>query len=415
MTDLARPSGTTFATAQPQANYNKTSPQSQSPSQYPIYTEQPQTTMPELTCSVTDCGWKTEDVDSIAAAALLNSHMFNHTARLQGNINPVRASAQKLPRPTISTNSTPEEWRYFCDKWTNYKSATGIQGDEIIFHLTDCCDNKLQLNVFRTHGNLKGKSESDALAAIKELAVQKENKTVARATLLQTKQDYGEPITSYVARLKGLASSCEYSMTKKCTQDHDVTFDYAEIIIRDVVVTGINDPEIQADILGHTDQDMKLEALIKFIEAKEDGKKSIALLNPQAASGIKSQFQRQKKQFMTTQRRPFRGITPSNKDFKKETPHTGKKPLVECRYCGFTGHGYSRVREARKGVCPAIDIQCTKCGYFDHFGRKCEKSSSPATQGTSAIATDGKSNIQNSDELENDAVLLTAGGISINE
>ena len=363
--------------------------------------------MPELPCSVTGCTWKTLDVAYAAGAALLNSHMFNHT---QGNN--VRTSAQRIPRPTLSPKCTPEEWRYFNNKWNDYKSATGIQGSEIIIHLTDCCDPTLQLNIFRTHGKLTGKTEEEALETIKQMAVQKENKTVTRATLLQTKQDLGEPITSYVARLKGLASSCEYYSTRSCTSGHEVTINYADDIIRDVVVTGINDTEIQADILGHTNQDMTLEELVKFIEAKEDGKKSIVLLNPQAASGIKSQFQRQKKQSFTAERRPFKYIPPSTKDAKKEKPQTDKTPII-CSYCGLTGHGNTKSRETRKGVCPAIDQQCNKCGIRDHYGRQCRRSTHRPT--TSAIDTDRIYNTQEFDETENDAILLTASGISINE
>ena len=49
---------------------------------------------------------------------------------------------------------------------------------------------------------------------------------------------------------------------------------YTENILRDVLVRGLADSEVQLDLLGDKNQDMALEEFFHFIEAKEAGKPS---------------------------------------------------------------------------------------------------------------------------------------------
>ena len=53
-----------------------------------------------------------------------------------------------------------------------------------------------------------------------------------------------------------------------------VEVNYTDNILRDVVTRGIADSEIQLDLLGDKNQDMTLEEVFQFIEAKESGKRS---------------------------------------------------------------------------------------------------------------------------------------------
>ena len=49
-------------------------------------------------------------------------------------------------------------------------------------------------------------------------------------------------------------------------------------MVRDTLIRGLEDPEIRQDILGHENQDMALELVLKLVEAKESGKRSEASL-----------------------------------------------------------------------------------------------------------------------------------------
>jgi len=56
-------------------------------------------------------------------------------------------------------------------------------------------------------------------------------------------------------------------------------------LLKDYVIRGVYDQEIQLDILGNQDQEMSLESLIKFIEAKESGR-SAHRLNDKVAQPV---------------------------------------------------------------------------------------------------------------------------------
>ena len=82
---------------------------------------------------------------------------------------------------------------------------------------------------------------------------------VARVTLHNMKQDRGEPIRAYGARLRGQAGVCKF--TQQC-DNCNADVDYTEAILRDVLCQGLEDSEIQLDLLGDKNQDMTLEQIL---------------------------------------------------------------------------------------------------------------------------------------------------------
>ena len=151
-------------------------------------------------------------------------------------------------------------------------AATRITGKDRILQLLECCDESLRKDLTRsTISSLTEKTEDQVLEAIRILAVREENIMVARVTLSHMCQDRDETIRSFGARLQGQASVCMFTIDcPNCT--HKV--DYTETIMRDVLCRGLQDSDIQLDLLGHTNQDMTLEEIFRFIEAKEAGKRS---------------------------------------------------------------------------------------------------------------------------------------------
>ena len=103
--------------------------------------------------------------------------------------------------------------------------ATKLSGTDKVIQLLECYDEQLQKDLTRNAGGtLTGKTEDEVLAAIKTLAVREENVMVARVTLHNMKQDRGEPIRAYGARLRGQANVCRF--TQQCTN-----VDYTEVIL----------------------------------------------------------------------------------------------------------------------------------------------------------------------------------------
>ena len=122
------------------------------------------------------------------------------------------AKAKKVKRPCISSSGTTEDWHYFIYRWSDYEKATKLSETDRVIQLLQCCDDQLRRDLTQNAGGtLTEKTENEVLAAMKILAVREENVMVARVTLHNMKQDRGEPIRAYGARLRGQAGVCKFT------------------------------------------------------------------------------------------------------------------------------------------------------------------------------------------------------------
>ena len=283
----------------------------------------------------------------MVAAALITTHATAHG--LPHSATPV-AKAEKVKRPCISSAGTTEDWQYFTSRWSDYVEATKLSGTDKVIQLLECCDDQLRRDLTRNAGGtLVGKTEVEVLAAMKILAVREENVMVARVTLHNMKQDRGEPVRAYGARLRGQASVCKF--VQQCT-NCQANVNYTEAILRDVLCRGLEDPEIQLELLGDKNQDMTLEQILKFVEAKEAGKRSATrLFLPHVTDAITgSTYKRQKR------------------DIAEEPSLKDQDP---CSYCGKRGHGKNAPARLRRKGCPAYGTVCSHCGKDHHFESVC--------------------------------------------
>lgn len=310
----------------------------------------------DINCSVTDC---TTQWDSNLPVDVLTRLIDLHI-RVAHPINPatpttsfVTPKAEKVRRPTIAASGTSEEWAYFEQRWSEYKAATHLTGLEVIYQLLECCDEPLRKDLTRTYGSLTGGDEQAALAAVRTLAVRSENIMVARVQLQQMRQDRDEPVRAFAARLRGQAGVCSFMINCKCNPSTEVN--YSDMMIRDVLIRGLEDDEIRLDILADSNQDITLEQSIKLIEAKESGKRSASRLNNGTVSAaISSAYKsRDKAQFIQ----------------RKQTATSQLR--INCSYCGKPGHGQSRLEREKK--CAAYGHQCAKCGIPHHHESVCRR------------------------------------------
>ena len=187
-------------------------------------------------------------------------------------------------------------------------------------------------------------TEEQVLGAMKTLAIREENTMVARVTLHNMRQDRDEPVRAFGARLRGQASVCRF--TQECPScEADV--DYTEAMIKDVLCRGLEDSEIQMDLLGDKNQDMMLEQVLGFVEAKEAGKRSASrLLLPQATDAVtRSSYRKQKK--------------------------APPKDQEACTYCGTRGHEQNAPTRVRRKECPAFGTKCNYCDKNHHYEKMC--------------------------------------------
>ena len=84
--------------------------------------------------------------------------------------------------------------------------------------------------------------------------------------LLALKQDSDERILNYISRVKAKARQCDLAMPCICGK----SVDFKDNITLYMLVAGVNDPEIQEDLL--TEEDLSLETAEKKAIAKESAK-----------------------------------------------------------------------------------------------------------------------------------------------
>jgi hypothetical protein len=297
--------------------------------------------MPKYKCPFPACDYETEDVTDDLAAVLISVHSKGaHSTAPTTTATPNwTAKIEKVRRPTVSSAGSSEEWSYFLTRWQDYVEATKVEGKDKVIQLLECCDEQLRKDLTRNAGgSLTNKSTEEVMEAIKKLAVRDENTMVARVHLHNMRQDRDETIRSFSARLRGQAGVCKFLVAcPECNTE----VNYTENVLRDVVTRGLADDEIQLDLLGDTNQNMTLEEVLQFIEAKESGKRSAGrLLQTQGAEATRSQYRNTKHSDLRNRRTE-----------KTET----------CLYCGKQGHGHKAPPKTRKQECPAYGNICQLC------------------------------------------------------
>ena len=240
-----------------------------------------------------------------------------------------------------------------------------MAGPDVVSQLLECCDDRLRKDLTRANGGtLTTKTEAEVLKAMEALSVRRENIMVARVTLHNMSQDRDENIRSFGACIKGQAGTCKYVTT--CLADEcGADVDFTESILRDVLARGIADQEIQLDLLGNQNQDMSLEEMLAFVEAKESWKRSASrLLDAQGANTVNSAYRRSKMQ---------------ESSGKRPDPKMGQQDRQQatCSYCGGCGHGKRSPPNVRARECPAYNHKCKLCNRDHHTEGLCRSKDSP--------------------------------------
>jgi len=163
---------------------------------------------------------------------------------------------------------------------------------------------------------------------------------IARVTLNNSRQDRDEAIRSYCARLRGQANVCKYVIDcQNC--EHQV--DYTESILCDVICRGLEDSDIQLDLLGQTNQDISLRQ-----ERQARGQQ------PNSSNNMRAML------------------------YAAHTRSHNLKMLLPCTYCGKKGHETKSVAKRRETQCPAFNHVCTHCNRPHHYKSVCRSKDKPA-------------------------------------
>ena len=138
-----------------------------------------------------------------------------------------------------------------------------------------------------------------------------------------------------------------------CTCPTSSTVSYADQEILHCLVKGLADEDIRRQVLGVVDV-MDLDTTVKFIEAKEFGRKAGAFLDSSEAGLNKVTNHRQAQRL---------DLVDERTKVEPEEP----KEEARCKYCNRKGHGATPRLAVKRENCPAFDKTCNKCGGLGHF------------------------------------------------
>lgn len=159
---------------------------------------------------------------------------------------------------------------------TDIKRSTHLEGQTAVDQLWACASDELTRSVYDS-GVSDNCTEADLLQSMRKLTVRVQNTLVNVVTFLGMSQDSEETAGSFAARLRGQGAICDFSI--KCTSTTcQKENSYMDNMISHQLVRGLADTEIQEQVLSHaaTTTGLNLASIMKFIEAKETGKRSTA-------------------------------------------------------------------------------------------------------------------------------------------
>ena len=134
------------------------------------------------------------------------------------------------------------------------------------FTFMACCDPDVKSSVEKSNPGITSQSETAVFVAIKRHAVISVAASVLETELLSMKQDHGDTILSFSARVLGKARNCKLKV--QCS--HGDSVDYSEEMVKHVVLAGMYDDEIKRKILSTSDIDNKsLNETIAIIDTEK--------------------------------------------------------------------------------------------------------------------------------------------------
>ena len=234
-------------------------------------------------CLTPGCSYTTDEVEASDGIEFLKLH----TSQNHG----VTSKPEKPKKPVLEiVGNTIDtlDWEAFLHKFDVYKKLSGITADAGS-HMLDCLSKEVYAVLFSTYGSeISSQEEKDLRENLKRLVVRKQNKLLNIMELLGLKQDSDERILNFISRVKAKARQCDLSIKCMCGR----AVDFKDNFTLYMLVAGVNDSEIQEDLL--TEEDLTLEAAEKRAIAKESAKYSQSGLAGENVQRLKSTYKQEK-------------------------------------------------------------------------------------------------------------------------
>ena len=302
----------------------------------------------EITCQFPECGHKVTHASEAVALEMFKSHRMSHERAAGGQ------KLSPIPRPKLELDVSEEDYCSFLVEWKNWKRVSPISQDEYADQLFQCCDKDLMKLLIRSQPDIVSKGEVELLKEMKDLAVVKIATSARRAQLLASKQAPGETIREFYANVRAAAAVCKFEVRCKQTccaaPGKEDMVDYTDMVIKDVLIAGIHDPDIRKDVLATADLDKKDDKeVVKLVEAKEIAFKAWSSANPSASNNALSDYRKNKK---------GKGVDEADQSIKAKLGLKGK-----CSKCSKEISLYKMYQSGKINKTPFS--KCQKCHKND--------------------------------------------------
>ena len=240
-------------------------------------------TMSEVECPEADCTggtggakWSFKGGDAVAATMLAH-HLKSHEPAERAPSRGPRPPPLQMPK--LSSQCSVAKFDDFQKQWRFYKASVDMPQSAVTSYLMNCLEEEVKNDVLAADADIHEKTEVEVLAAIKQYAVQRRAISSLKVDVWQMSQGEGESVHKFYARVKELASQCQFTVActnNACPNRNPPYISYCDEIIKQVVLNGLVDHDIKKEVLGTAGVDTKsLMDTLGLIENKETAARSV--------------------------------------------------------------------------------------------------------------------------------------------
>ena len=257
-----------------------------------------------------------------------------------------------IPAPMVCKGNLVANWEFFRQQWEDYEVATGLDKQSSKIRLAsfrsvmgkDCLQTFLNLNISAEDRN----NVEACITALENYFKPHRNVVYERYVFNSCEQNQGEPVDSYVTRLRKLASSCEFGTL-------------TDELIRDKLVIGLNDRGTKGNLLR--EKSLTLDKAVDIARSNEITSKQLEAMKSDTTVSPKEEVnlvgKEKGKNFKKQSNDKFKPRKNRFPNKKKQKADAGNR---KCKNCG-TQH--------KRNECPAYNKRCAYCQKWHHFASVC--------------------------------------------
>ena len=243
-------------------------------------------------------------------------------------------NSPKIERPTIDVGIDEERWNAFVVRWKQFCQGSNIREHSKSLQLFQCASEKLATLLLQNEPSITDYTPDKVLENMRCFAVIRVSKGVQRSELRKMTQGSDEQVRTFVARVQGKARTCNFVTDGECDCGKSVTVNYTQEVVKDVVMAGIADAEVQTSVLEIDGiEDQSLNEIVSTIERKVRARKAYRPTTISTLSGYKKI-------------RSVGKSSPTTQGHRIIPPKSRKTPCPECKkmFCQFNGKNSTAFR-----------------------------------------------------------------------